>query len=242
MVTTASIVASCGWIIPEPFAIPPTVKPSSETAASFVRVSVVRIASAASAPPSGDRAGTAVAQAGEHLVERQQHADHAGREDEHLLRVEVEQPARLGRGRERVELAALAGGRVRDARVDHDRLRLGDLEMLLRDDDRRGQHLVDGEHRRADRRHGRADDGEIEPLAPDARGDAGGDEALGRGDAHTSTPASRSPAVSGRPSARFAFCTACPAAPLPRLSIAQTTIRVPVARSVKTPSSAPSVP
>ena len=57
-----------------------------------------------------------------------------------------------------------------------------------------------------------------------------------------STPASRSPAVSGRPSARFAFCTAWPAAPLPRLSIAQTTIRVPVARSVKTPSSAASVP
>ena len=30
---TASIVASCGWIIPEPFAIPPTVNPSSVTAA-----------------------------------------------------------------------------------------------------------------------------------------------------------------------------------------------------------------
>ena len=48
------MVASCGWIIPDPFAIPPTVNPSSETAASFVRVSVVRIASAASAPPSDE--------------------------------------------------------------------------------------------------------------------------------------------------------------------------------------------
>ena len=47
---------------------------------------------------------------------------------------------------------------------------------------------------------------------------------FGGGDAHTSTPESRSPAVSGRPSARFAFCTACPAAPLPRLSSAQTTM------------------
>ncbi len=57
--STASIVASCGWIIPEPFAIPPTVNPSSETAASFVFVSVVRIASAASGPPAGESAGTA---------------------------------------------------------------------------------------------------------------------------------------------------------------------------------------
>ena len=59
MVRTASIVASCGWIIPEPFAIPPTENPSSETADSFVRVSVVRIASAAAGPPCRDRAGTA---------------------------------------------------------------------------------------------------------------------------------------------------------------------------------------
>ena len=44
------------------------------------------------------------------------------------------------------------------------------------------------------------------------------------GDAHTSTPVRRRPAVSSSPSARFAFCTALPAAPLPRLSIAQTTI------------------
>ena len=70
----------------------------------------------------------------------------------------------------------------------------------------------------------RADDGEVLRRAPDARVDAGGGEALGGGDAHTSTPASLSPAVSGSPSARFAFCTAWPAAPLPRLSSAQTTI------------------
>ena len=61
------------------------------------------------------------------------------------------------------------------------------------------------------------------------------------GDAHTSTPVRRRPAVGSRPSARFAFCTAWPAAPLPRLSSAQITIAVPVAPSVKTPSSAVSV-
>ena len=125
-----------------------------------------------------------VAQAAEHLLERQQRADHARGEDEHLLGVEVEQPPGLGGGRERVELAALAGGRVGDARVDHDRLRLGRREMLLRDDDRRGEDLVDGEHRRADRGDGRADDREVESLAPDTRVHAGGREALRRGDAH----------------------------------------------------------
>ena len=56
-----------------------------------------------------------VAQAAEHLLERQQRADHTRGEDEHLLGVEVEQPPGLGGGRERVELAPLAGGRVRDA-------------------------------------------------------------------------------------------------------------------------------
>ena len=43
--------ASCGWIIPEPFAIPPTTKPSPCATASFAYVSVVMIAVAASAPP-----------------------------------------------------------------------------------------------------------------------------------------------------------------------------------------------
>src|SRR5207237_8183248 len=33
----------------------------------------------------------------------------------------------------------------------------------------------------------------------------------------------RSPAVSGKPRARFIFCMACPAAPFPRLSITATT-------------------
>ncbi len=61
----------------------------------------------------------------------------------------------------------------------------------------------------------------------------------------TLTPAPRSaagPRSASRPSARFAFCTAWPAAPLPRLSSAQITIAVPVAPSVKTPISAVSVP
>ena len=35
---------------------------------------------------------------------------------------------------------------------------------------------------------------------------------------HGHKEAPSSPAVSGKPQMRFAFCTACPAAPLPRLS------------------------
>src|SRR5579872_176437 len=45
------------------------------------------------------------------------------------------------------------------------------------------------------------------------------------------------PSVSGNPSARFMFCTACPAAPFPRLSIVQTTTARPVAPSRRTPIS-----
>src|SRR5205814_2621687 len=63
-------------------------------------------------------------------------------------------------------------------------------------------------------------------------------ETVSRRHAHTRTPVSRSPRVSSRPSARFAFWTAWPAAPLPRLSSAQTTIAFSVARSSKSAISA----
>ena len=75
-------------------------------------------------PACGGERGDRFPQPAKHLLEREQRPDHAGREDEHLLGVEVEQPPGLGGGRQRVELAALAGRRVRDAGVDHDRLRL----------------------------------------------------------------------------------------------------------------------
>ena len=56
VVTTASIVAIKGSIIPEPFAMPPTLKRpigvSTTTASAFGNGSVVMIARAASAPPS----------------------------------------------------------------------------------------------------------------------------------------------------------------------------------------------
>ena len=139
-------------------------------------------------------------EAGEQLVQRQPGADHARREDEHLLGGQVEQPRGLGRGRERVELAALAGGGVGDAGVDHHRLRLGEREVLAVDLEAGGLDVVAGEHRPADRRLQRADDGEILAVTPaDARRDARGDEAPGGGDAHTSTPWRRRPACRRQP-------------------------------------------
>ena len=157
-------------------------------------------------------------------------ADDARGEDEHLLGSRPSFAAAARRGRARVVQAALAGGRVRDAGVGDDRLRLRQLEVLARDDDRRRLHAVGREHPGAGRGDERAHEREVEAVLADAAVHGAGDEALGGGDAHTSTPASRRPAVSSRPSARFAFWIAWPAAPLPRLSSAQTTIVVPVER------------
>ena len=202
--------------------MPPTVNPSPCATACFVRVSVVRIASAAAAPPSAESAVAAAREAGEQLVERQRHADHAGREHEHLLLGEPEQPRRLRGGRPRVALALLAGGRVRVARVRRPPPAAArSSRCSLRDDDRRRLHPVDGEHaapvagtveRTSARSLRRLRIPQCTPLATNPLA------------AVTLTPtprASRSPAVSSSPSARFAFCTAWPAAPLPRLSSAQ---------------------
>src|SRR4051812_39060408 len=103
--------------------------------------------------------------------------------------------------------------------------------MLLAHDDRRRLDAVRREHSRANTRTVTGDDRKVRAELGDPRGDAGGPESLRRGNAHTSTPANRRPAVSSQPSAMFAFCTAFPAAPLPRLSIAHATIVRPVVRS-----------
>ena len=110
----------------------------------------------------------------------------------------------------RVLLARGARRGVRDARVDHHRLRLGELEVAPRDDDRRRQHAIRRPHRAADRRHRRHDERDVRLAGrPDPRRHAGGGEPLCGGDRHqTSTPASRSPVVSENPNRRLTFCTA----------------------------------
>ena len=179
----------------------------------------------------------------EELLHREPRADHARREDDDLLRLEAERARGVHRSRPGIILAAASRRRVRDARVHDHGLRLGELQVAPRDDDGRGLDPVPRPHRAPHRRHERPDDRDVRLSGrPDPRRDARSREPLWRGDGHqTSTPESRSPAVSGWPNRRLTFCTACPAAPLPRLSSAQITIVRSVWRSSKTPISAPSV-
>ena len=121
---------------------------------------------------------------GEELVEGEPHADDAGREHQDLFGLQIQQPRRLGAGGEGVELAALARRRVRHARVDHDRLRLGLPDVVAVHGQAGGLDLVAAEHRRAHCRRGRAEDGEILRRGSDTGVDSGGDEAARRGDAH----------------------------------------------------------
>src|SRR4029078_11680327 len=107
---TASIVASRGWIIPAPLAIPPTPKPSREASVVFGPSCVVIIASAPGgrrrdhararrgrAAGGGERDGGLVA-ACEQLPHREPRADHAGREDDDLWAPEPERCRSVGGG------------------------------------------------------------------------------------------------------------------------------------------------
>ena len=68
---TTSIVASRGWIIPAPFAMPPTVKPPPRATASLGPESVVRIALGRRLAAVGRELRRGGAGAGEHLVDGQ---------------------------------------------------------------------------------------------------------------------------------------------------------------------------
>ena len=109
---TASIVARAGWIIPDPFAMPPIVKPAAPDRCRLgARVGRQDRVGGRRAPLRHENGGR-LFEPRPDLRERQWDADHAGGEDEHLVDVEVEQPCRLRGSRDRVELPALAGGRV----------------------------------------------------------------------------------------------------------------------------------
>src|SRR5699024_5792237 len=69
-------------------------------------------------------------------------------------------------------------------------------------------------------------------------GDTDRAEAGGCGDAHGATPSVPSPARSSRPRATVIACTAAPAVPSPRLSIAQTMTTRPARSSTATCTSA----
>ena len=106
VVTSVIVVAMSGRIIPAPLAIAPirTSRPCRVRVAwaSLVERSVVRIARAASAPPSADSFVGGVGDARADLLHRERHADHAGRGDQHLGGVEAERGGGLLDHRERV--------------------------------------------------------------------------------------------------------------------------------------------
>ena len=76
--------------MPAPLAMPPTDQPSRSATAVFATVSVVRIASAAGAPPSAARARGSGVDAGQQQVHRQPLADEAGRADDDVTRGDPE--------------------------------------------------------------------------------------------------------------------------------------------------------
>ena len=173
--------------------MPPTVKPPPDAADSFGFVSVVMIAVAASGPPSGSRAAAALRRPGRSLpigngtpitpVERTSTCS-AWRSSSLPASAAVASAS---------SFAALARRRVGDAGVDDDRLRLGERHVLAVHGQARGLYAVPAPHGGADGRGRRARDREVELRVSDPRVDAGGDEALRSGDAHTGTPARRRP-------------------------------------------------
>ncbi len=125
--------------------------------------------------------------------------------------------------------------------VDDDGARAPVGQVLPREHDRRrGQAAArerPGGHCGAVARHERQV-GRARVL--DAAGHAGGPEAARKADAdavfhrHTPSPSAVRPAPSSRPSTRLAFWSACPPAPLTRLSIAAAQIAVCVRSSIQT--------
>ena len=182
--------------------------------------------------------GGRLVDAGQHLGHRQGNADDARRRDEDVLGIDLERrPGTRGHG-PCIRQARFTGAGVRVAAVGHDRPRPAARRHLAAVEDGRGLHLVAREHARHGRRlrGRRGDDREIQLLRLQAAVDAGGDEAPrgGHAAAHGNTGPAWRPVVSGRPSITFMFCTACPAAPLTRLSMAENVTASPRSRSTRT--------
>ena len=111
-----NMVAMCGSSMPTPLAMPPIVtgRParSNRRAASFGRVSVVMMASAAQPAALRREPLDQLGQPGPDLVHRQRLADHAGRGDQHLPRRDPQQLAGDAGHLARVLDALLAGAHV----------------------------------------------------------------------------------------------------------------------------------
>ena len=201
VVRTTSIVASAGASMPAPLAMPPTTNPSPCATACFGTVSVVMIASAATAPPSPESGGVRGAHAVEQLLRRAA----AGRS------ARWSRPRRRRRpGADQVgdQLGGAVGGReavragvaVGAAGVEHDGARAAVGRGLLAP--QHGVRLapvgrVDG---RGDVARAGADD--ERDVGPAARLEAGGDGRGGEPGGRSTTLASLRPPRGRRRSSR----------------------------------------
>ncbi len=176
------------------------------------------------------------ADAAHHAIHRHRTADHAGAAHEHIDGIEVEHVAGGGAHHQRVAKPLRARARVGVARVDDDR---GDgraaAECQLRDHHGSRLDRVAREDAGSDGGSVRPDDRDVGARLVAVEADARGSDAA-RNPSGAQTPDARlmldlgavmatatrvsSPAVSSNPKRTFNACTAWPAPPLPRLSMA----------------------
>jgi hypothetical protein len=242
--TKANMVAMFGWIMPEPLAMPSTERRRRASTATVLGGQVGgedrlrerrrRRRAAAPRPPWGRPRVP---------VHRHALADHAGGGGEDLLRPREGQ----GRGGQAGEVlvvpgAGVAVGAVGVAGVHDQRAHrvTGCVPGAVAGHARRLDQVLGGDHRPGERVV--ADDEPEVGLA--RRLDAGGDAGEPEPERGASRPLSlqRKPDVSAQPNARLNPCTAWPAAPLPRLSIAHMATTVPLRSSQRTLRTARSDP
>src|SRR5699024_2743009 len=148
----------------------------------------------------------------------------------------AQEPGGLLRGGAGVGEALLAGGHIGAAGVEHHGAGLAAASDLAAPLHRCPHHTVGGEHAGGHLLRAVVDhEGQIGAAGGFQPGsDPGGPEALRGGNAHGATPSRGKPRVSGQPHARFIDCTAAPAVPLTRLSMAQTLTTRPALSSTAT--------
>ena len=221
------MVAIEGAIIPAPLVVPPMLQPASSVCtACFATVSVVMIAVAAASPAaaSAPSAAAAASTPASTAVARELLADQPGGTDRDLDGAAAEDLGGLLGGGVRGLETFRPGARVRTAGVEDDGPQPAGGEHLLRPQHRGRLDLVAGEHAGGGVRGAVVDDQrEVEAAGGlDPGGDPGGPEALGGRRRSRCHPGQRQAGGLRSPRARFMHCTAPPAVPLVRLSIAAT--------------------
>ncbi len=239
-VRTTSIVASAGFSIPAPLAIPRFVQPSWETATCFATVSVVRIACAASSPrirarpprrppPRGAAACRAVRRSGRSSTRGRPQRPRRGRR----RRV---RPWRGCRRNPRDRVHALAPPELRTTA----RARPSPTAVRLQVTGAASTRFVVNTPAATSRGPSfttRARSGRPEAFNPAVTPAAA--EPAGTGDAHGATPIASRAAVLREAEGDVHGLDGGPAVPLPRLSIAHMAINLPAWASTPTWTTAP---